>query len=123
MLGTLTCAVTVEQRCPERSSPGSMVAIHSGSCALNVNEVLCTPQLMHLAAYLTHLETTGYITPPMKKWVDLIRKHRNDSTHKLDPPNEDRAESTLMLTTELLRIVYEMEHMATKYVPKPKPKP
>ncbi len=103
--------------------------------AFTASELICRKILMHVAAdkgakegeafgaYLTHLESAGYITPPMKKWVDLIRKHGNDSTHRLEPPDKTRAESTVMLTAELLRVVYEMEHMASKYVPAPKTKP
>jgi Domain of unknown function (DUF4145) len=67
--------------------------------------------------YLGALESAGYITPPMKRWVDLIRKHGNDSTHKLESPDNARAESTVMFTAELLRIIYEMDHMASTYVP------
>jgi hypothetical protein len=97
--------------------------------AFTAAELICRKILMHVAAdkgakegmafadYLTHLENNGFITPPMKKWVDLIRKHGNESTHKLIPPDKARAESTVMLTAELLRIVYEMEHMAAKYIP------
>ena len=51
----------------------------------------------------------------MKKWVDLIRKHGNISTHKLESPEKTRAESTIMFTAELLRIIYEMEHIANSY--------
>ena len=97
--------------------------------AFTASELLCRKILMHVAAdkgakegdsfgsYLSHLEQQGYITPPMKKWVDLIRKHGNDATHKLEAPDKTRAESTVMLTAELLRVIYEMEHMASKYVP------
>ncbi|GAH97296.1 unnamed protein product, partial [marine sediment metagenome] len=31
--------------------------------------------------------------------------------------DQNRAESTLMFTAELLRIVYEMEHLAKQYTP------
>jgi hypothetical protein len=65
--------------------------------------------------YLTHLANLGYITPPMKGWVDLIRKHGNLSTHQLPSPDRTRAESTLMLTAELLRLIYEMEYLSSKY--------
>lgn len=90
-------------------------------------ELLCRKLLMHVAAdkgakegdtfanYLTYLEEQGFITPPMKKWVDIIRQHGNKSTHLLDSPDQDRAKSTVMLTAELLRVVYEMEYMAKKY--------
>lgn len=94
-------------------------------------ELVCRKILMHVAVekgakdgqtfaqYLGHLETEGYVTPPMKKWVDLIRTHGNEATHELAPVSSERAESTLMFTAELLRLTYEMEAMADKYAPAP----
>ena len=99
--------------------------------ALTACELMCRKILMHVAvekgakegdtfvAYLTFLENQGYITPPMKKWVDLIRQHGNEATHRLATPLLVRTESTLIFTAELLRLVYEMEYLANKYVPKP----
>ncbi len=99
--------------------------------ALTACELMCRKILMHVAVekgakegdtfatYLTFLGTQGYITPPMKKWVELIRQHGNESTHRLAAPSRERAESTLIFTAELLRLVYEMEYLANKYVPKP----
>ena len=55
------------------------------------------------------------ITPPMKGWVDLIRQHGNKATHSLESPDKKRAESTLMFTAELLRLIYEMEHLSMQY--------
>jgi hypothetical protein len=71
------------------------------------------------AAYLAHLEKEGYVTPPMRSWVGLIRDNGNAATHKLATPDRQRAESTVMFTAELLRLVYEMEYMARKYVGSP----
>lgn len=97
--------------------------------AYTAAELLCRKILMHVAVeknakegesfafYLSHLESAGYVTPPMKRWVDLIRQHGNQATHKLDPPEKERAESTVMFTAELLRLTYEMEFMAGKYGP------
>jgi hypothetical protein len=51
----------------------------------------------------------------MKAWVDAIKKNGNDSTHKLDPPKHDRAESTLFFTSQLLRTVYETQHYMQKH--------
>ena len=94
-------------------------------------ELICRKILMHIAVdkgapegdtfknYLTFLETQGYITKPMKAWVELIKEHGNSSTHKLPSPDKPRAENTLMFTAELLRLVYEMEHIAKQYVPQP----
>lgn len=102
------------------------LAVH----AYTACELLCRKILMHVAVdkaqgkpgdtfanYIGVLEKAGYITPPMKGWVDLIRQHANEATHSLPAPSGDRAEGTLMFTAELLRIVYEMEHLASKYRP------
>src|SRR6187402_2241338 len=55
--------------------------------AYTAAELICRKILMHkgvekgaaegetLASYLSHLEKSGYVTPPMKAWVDLIRRH------------------------------------------------
>jgi hypothetical protein len=97
--------------------------------AFTAAELICRKILMHVAAdkgakegesfahYLDYLEQQGYVTPPMKGWVDLIRQHGNKSTHKLVSPEKERAESTVMFTAELLRLVYEMEYMANQYTP------
>lgn len=95
--------------------------------AYTAAELICRKILMHIAVekgakegdsfatYITYLESSGYVTPPMKKWVDLIRQHGNHSTHKLEAPEKHRAESTVMFTAELLRLTYEMEYMAAQY--------
>ena len=113
-------------------------AYHEAKSCMSLNaytacELLCRKILMHVAVekgakegepfseYLSYLEEKGYITPPMKKWVDLIRQHGNKATHRLESPNKERAESTLMFTTELLRLVYEMQYLAKKHMPQPEP--
>jgi hypothetical protein len=99
--------------------------------ALTACELICRKILMHVAVekgakeginfadYLTHLGNQGYITPPMKGWVDLIRQHGNKATHVLDAPDQKRAESTLMFTAELLRLIYEMDHLSKQYTQQP----
>jgi len=94
--------------------------------AYNGAELLCRRILMHIAvdkganegesfvSYIDHIESQGFITPPMKPWVDLIRQHGNDATHTLDEPDEERARHTVGFTAELLRIVYTMDHQAKK---------
>ncbi len=100
--------------------------------AFTACELICRKILMHVAVdkgakeneaftyYLSKLGEQGYITPPMTKWVALIREHGGKATHRIEAPDRKRAESTLMFTAELLRLIYEMEHMADKYIPKPK---
>lgn len=87
-------------------------------------EQTCRKILMHAAAaegatagarfvdYVDHLLTTGYVTPAMRPWVDLIRQHGNAATHDLERVFRERAQGTLMFTVELLRLVYEMAAMA-----------
>ena len=113
-------------------SPGIAEAYHEARACMSAGaytacELLCRKILMHIAvekgaregdtfvAYLDHLSTTGYITPPMKRWVGLIREHGNSATHKIEPTEQLRAEGTLMFAAELLRLVYEMDHLAAKY--------
>jgi hypothetical protein len=96
-------------------------------------EQMCRKILMHVAVekgaeegekfeiYVDYLAKAGYVTPPMKGWVDLIRKNGNKSTHKLHAPDPVRAESTLVFTAELLKLVYEMEHLSKKYAPTSNP--
>ena len=96
--------------------------------AFTAAELICRKILMHVAvekgaeegkpfaSYLSFLENEGYITPPMKAWVDLIRQHGNKATHELESPSQERAESTVMFTAELLRLVYEMEYLSKKFV-------
>ena len=70
------------------------------------------------ANYITFLSEKGYITPPMVKWVALIKEHGGKAAHIIEPPDRTRAECTLMFTAEMLRLVYEMEHIAEKFIPK-----
>jgi hypothetical protein len=99
--------------------------------AFTSTELICRKILMHVAvekgakekesfeSYLTFLGEKGYITPPMTAWVNLIRQHGGKATHLIEKPDRKRAESTLMFTAELLRLIYEMEHLASQYTPKP----
>jgi hypothetical protein len=99
--------------------------------AYTASELICRKILMHVAvekgakekesfeSYLTYLGQKGYITPPMIKWVDVIRQNGGKATHLIEAPDRKRAEGTLMFTAELLRIIYEMDYLASKYTPKP----
>lgn len=101
--------------------------------ALTAAESLCRKILMHVAvdkgakegdtfaSYIDFLLNAGYVTPPMKDWVDLIKKHGNEASHRLEAPNRERAEGSVYFTAQLLRTVYEMAHLAAKFAPQPKP--
>ena len=92
-------------------------------------EAICRKILMHVAVekgapedqsfaiYVGYLESKGFVTPPMKSWVELIRKNGGGANHELEEPDQKRAEATLMFTAELLRLTYEMEHLAKSYAP------
>jgi len=67
------------------------------------------------SSYLKYLGDKGFITDAMMGWVGIIKENGNKATHKIEQVNEERAESTIMFTAELLRIVYEMEFMAERY--------
>lgn len=99
--------------------------------AYTATELICRKILMHVGVekgandsqsfefYIDYLKKSGYVTEAMKSWVDLIRTHGNKSTHKLDAPDSTRAESTIKLTAQLLKIIYEMKSIADKYAPQP----
>ena len=114
--------------------PAVAAAYHQARRSMSVNaftgvELICRKILMHVAvekgaeegdtfaSYITYLANQGYVTPPMNRWVNVIREHGNRATHELDEPDETRAESTLFFTAELLRLIYEMEQFADRYAP------
>lgn len=72
------------------------------------------------SSYLTYLGEKGFITDAMMGWVEIIRENGNKATHKIEKVDKERAESTIMFTAELLRIVYEMDFIAKKYTNKKK---
>lgn len=93
-------------------------------------ELLCRKIIMYVAVesagakegktfaeYLGNLEKSGYITPPMKNWVDHIRKRGNAATHELVVPTSDDANGTLEFTALLLRLIYETAKKAAKFTP------
>jgi hypothetical protein len=92
-------------------------------------EQLCRKILMYVAVekgaedneafsyYIRFIIDKGYITEPMKPWVELIKEHGGKATHLIEESSKERAESTLMCTAQLLKIIYEMEYMANKYKP------
>ena len=94
--------------------------------AYTAAELMCRKILMHVAVdkgakaglhfvtYIKYLEDQGYSTPPMKKWVELIKNHGNEATHEIAETDVERAEGTIMFTAELLRLTYEMEYLAGK---------
>ena len=90
-------------------------------------DLVCRKILMNIAVhkgadeglkfeqYIDCLEESGYITPNMKQWVDIIRQNGNQATHEIKTPKKKRAENTLAFTTQLLKLVYETEHNSNKF--------
>ena len=96
---------------------------------------MCRKILMHVAvdkgadegkafaAYLDFLQDEGFITPPMKPWADVIRQHGNQATHKIPPADEARGLGTLAFTTQLLRMIYEMDYKVAQFLAPHTPQP
>jgi hypothetical protein len=94
-------------------------------------EMVCRKILMHIAVdkgaaegetfakYIDHLSSSGYLTPPMKPWVDMIRTRGNAATHELPSTTQDQAEAVVIFTEHLLRNVYEMEHLSGRFTAAP----
>ena len=90
-------------------------------------ELMCRKILMNVSvdkgasagqsftSYIDYIQQQGYITPPMSGWVDIIRKNGNESNHEIKSPDKKHAEGTLSFTTQLLKLVYEMDHHASKF--------
>ena len=98
--------------------------------AFTACEMTCRKILMHIAVdkgaaatglsfkgYVDYLEDNHHVTPAMKPWVDVIRKHGNIAVHDLPHVDRERALGTLTFTEHLLRNVYEMEHLAARFAP------
>lgn len=107
----------------------------AGVHAFTSCELMCRKILMHVAVdkgdkdgesfahYITYLEESGYTTPTMKPWVDLIRRHGNLSTHEIPPADQGRAMGTLAFTAQLLKLVYEMDFKVQQFMPSPNGNP
>ena len=99
----------------------------SANCFI-ATEMLCRKILMHVACekgadegktfeyYIDYLEKKGFITPPIKKWVEIIREQGNEATHRLQKSDSMRSNGILTFTAQLLRIIYEMEYLAGKHL-------
>jgi hypothetical protein len=91
--------------------------------------MMCRKILMHVAvdkgaasgksfvSYLNFLEENGFVSPVMKGWVDMIRRHGNEAVHELPEVPPDRGRGTLVFTEQLLRLTYEMAELARKFAP------
>lgn len=70
---------------------------------------------------VSHLLSVGLITPPMKPWVDHIRKVGNEANHDLPATAEDSAMRVATFTEQLLILAYEMPAVMDETLPAPEP--
>ena len=89
--------------------------------------MLCRKLIMNLAAdhgakagrryaeYVGWLAEKGYITGAIRERIEFVRDRGNDANHHLGPVGRKRAMSAFMLTTELMRRVYELDHLPDGY--------
>lgn len=65
--------------------------------------------------YVGWFAENGYITSSIKRWVEFIRDCGNKANHRLGSVGKRRAMAAFMLTTELMRRVYELDHLPDEY--------
>ena len=82
-------------------------------------ELLCRKILMNVAVergapegkgfaqYIDYMSEEGHVTNAMKPWIKKIKDNGNEATHKINPPDFERANTTLEFTILLLKNVYE----------------
>jgi len=91
-------------------------------------EMVCRKILMSVAVdrgakenltfkqYVNYLESNGDITSNMKPWVVFIKDSGNDANHELALSSKEHAESTFDFTTQLLTLIYGMQHRINKHL-------
>lgn len=67
------------------------------------------------AEYVKWFAERGYITSSIRERIEFVRRCGNDANHKPGPVGKKRAITVFMLTTELMRRVYELEHLPDGY--------
>ena len=64
---------------------------------------------------LVRLEDGELLPPSMREWAGLLRTHAAEGDGELPAADRDRAEGAFAFTAELLRLVYEIDHLARKF--------
>ena len=67
------------------------------------------------AGYVDWLVEKGYITNSIWERIEFVRDCGNDANHGPNPVGKRRAMAAFMITTELLRRVYELDHLPDEY--------
>ncbi|MEV8610244.1 DUF4145 domain-containing protein [Amycolatopsis sp. NPDC051373] len=116
---------------PDTAAAYDEARVTASGGAFTACELMCRKILMHVAVdkgadtnksfayYIDFLQNAGFITPPMKPWVDIIRLRGNEATHEIPASTLEKATGSLAFTTQLLRLVYEMEFRAAQFMPPP----
>ncbi|MEA2641071.1 MAG: hypothetical protein QOF51_2465 [Chloroflexota bacterium] len=99
----------------------------AGAAAHTATEMVCRKILMHIAvdkgdregqsfaSYIDHLVAEGYVTKPMRSWVERIKDRANRANHDIAQTTAEQGAETLTFTGHLLKNVYEMEHLAQRF--------
>jgi hypothetical protein len=99
----------------------------AGAAAHTATEMVCRKILMHIAvdkgdqegqsfaSYIDHLVGEGYVTKPMHSWVTRIKDRANRANHDIAQTTAEQGAETLTFTGHLLKNVYEMEYLATRF--------
>ncbi len=68
--------------------------------------------------YVEYLDTSGFIPPNGKAWVDHIRKKGNEATHEILPLDEDDAKDLIDFIEMLLVFIYEFPNRLNNRIKK-----
>lgn len=97
----------------------------AGNCTAAA--MLCRKLIMNLAVdhggeggrsyakYVEWLAEKGYITGPIRERIEFVRRCGSDANHEPGPVGKKRAIAAFLLATELMRRLYELEHLPDEY--------
>ena len=89
--------------------------------AYSAVNMCCRKILMHIAVecgakenlkfieYVNYLDDENYIPKNSKKWVDIIRKKGNETTHEIKISNENDAKILIKFIEIIITLIYEIE--------------
>ncbi|WP_295093451.1 DUF4145 domain-containing protein [Ruminococcus sp.] len=92
---------------------------YSNKCYTS-SQMIARTLLMHIAVeqgakegetfakYIDYLNTSGFIPPNGKKWVDFIRKSGNVANHEIIIKEKEETEKVITFLSSLLLFIYEL---------------
>lgn len=87
------------------ASTGSVLL--SRKLLMNVSVAQGAKPNMKFIEYVDFLESSGYIPPNGRGWVDHIRRKGNEATHEIATMNKTDATELISFCEMLLRFIYE----------------